>query len=622
MGTRDEGRPHDAQPGSAPDTSGSAPTAPVAAEPPESGSSAPSRRQFLTRAGFAAAGVAAGGVAGGLIGDAIGEHRGANSGTQSSQLGYQRLQPRSSPGFDHLVLVMFENRSFDNLLGYLYDPANLPPGQRFDGLSFGSYSNPDYSGNEIPAHPYAGETDFIMRQPSPDPGEQYDHVNIQLYDHIDPPENANLHGRMMLPPYNAPTPGMTASMRGFVHDYINDLRVKSGKEPGIEDYAVIMGSFTPEMLPVFSTLARSFAVYDAWHCAVPTQTFANRSFFHASTSHGFVTNEGGPQGIGKWFDPGNNSPTIFNRLTEAGIPWAIYFDDRQLISLTGFIHAPVLQRYWKSNFRTMSQFFEDVERGELPAYSFIEPRLVYDHNDMHPPAGVRFAKTVVDGDYITGGAISDVRAGDQFLHTLYSAIRASRSSTGSNAMNTMLLATFDEHGGIHDHVRPGPAVPPDGHEVGTAGEMGFRFDRLGLRVPAIAISAYTARNTIIHEEMHHAAVVATLSRKYGLRELTARDRDARTIDNAINLTVPRQPQDWPDTYPQYVPRNPEAFDPVPKGDDDRPLSPPGAGLMAMLTARYAPGQPVPTTYREAFYLIESKGRGLFGDGRGNPGVRA
>ena len=577
-----------------------------------------SRRQFLTRAGYTAAGIAAGGVAGGFVGASIADHAASRSSTQSSQLGYAPLRPRNEPGFDHLVVIMFENRSFDNLLGYLYDESNLPKGKRFNGLNFGNYSNPDYSGNEIPTHPYEGETDFIMRQPSPDPGEQYDHVNVQLFDHIDPPENAMLHGLKMLPPYNAPPKGMKPTMNGFVHDYINDLRVKSGVEPGIEDYRVIMGSFTPEMMPVFSTLAREFAVYDDWHCAVPSQTFCNRSFFHASTSHGYVTNVGGPQGISKWFDPANATPTIFNRLEEAGIPWAVYFDDRQLISLTGFIHAPVLEKYWKTNFRTMTQFFQDVDRGELPAYAFIEPRLVYDHNDMHPPAGVRFAKTVVDGDYITGGAISDVRAGDQFLHTVYSAIRSSNNEKGSNATNTMLLATFDEHGGIHDHVPPGPATPPEGL-VDT--EMGFRFDRLGVRVPAIAISAYTARNTIINDEMHHAAVIATLSKKYGLRNLTARDRGARTIDNAINLSRPRQPQDWPDTYPQYVPRNPEQFDPVPQGDDNRPLSPPGAGLMAMLVARFAPGQPVPQTYRQAFDLITAKGQGLFGDGEGNPAVK-
>jgi phospholipase C len=565
-----------------------------------------SRREFLQRAGLTVAGVAAAGVTGGVVGASI-QSAMSESATEQSQIGYERFQPRDTPGFDHLVVIMFENRSFDNLLGYLYDKANLPAGKTFDGLAFGDYSNPDFNGQPIKAHPFAGETDFVMRQPAPDPGEEYDHVNVQLFDNVDPPENARLRAEEMLPPYNAPRPGSIPTMDGFVHDYINDLRVKSGRDPGIEDYSVMMGSFTPAMLPVFSTLARSFAVYDHWHCAVPSQTFCNRSFFHASTSHGYVTNAGG--GIGKWFDPANAAPTLFNRLDDANIPWAVYFDDRQLVSLTGFIHAPSLQQFWRTNFRTMTQFYEDVVNGELPAYSFIEPRLVYDHNDMHPPAGVRVAPIAVDGDVITGGAISDVRAGDAFLHDVYTAIRNSATKNGSNAMNTMLLATFDEHGGIHDHVPPPAAEPPEERDVT---EMDFPFDRLGVRVPAIAISAYTARNTIIHDEMHHGSVIATMTRKFGLRHLTRRDQHARSIDNAVNLTVPRQPQDWPDTHPQYVPLNPEAGDPVPTGDDDRPLSPPGAGLMAMMVARYEPGTPPPTTYREAFNLITRRGLGLFG----------
>ncbi len=62
-----------------------------------------------------------------------------------------------------------------------------------------------------------------------------------------------------------------------------------------------MGGFSPEQLPVLSTLAREFAVFDAWFAAVPSQTYCNRSFFHASTSHGFVTNQDGG-GYDKWLD--------------------------------------------------------------------------------------------------------------------------------------------------------------------------------------------------------------------------------------------------------------------------------------------------------------------------------
>jgi phospholipase C len=576
------------------------------ATPPDDG---PSRRAFLKTAGFTAAGVAAGGIAGGAIGAGIGESLGQKSGTDALERQLQQLPERSGAGFDHLIVLMFENRSFDNLIGRLYDKDNLPKGQKFDGLNFGDYSNPDpLTGDRIPSHIYQGGTDYVMSQPDPDPGEAYPHVNTQLFGTVDPPENANLRLRFMTAPFNAPPKGAKPTMEGFVADYINNFRADHGTDPEPNQYRKIMGGFSPEMLPVTSALARNFAVYDHWHCAVPTQTFANRSFFHAGTSHGYVTNaiDGGFE---KWLDPNLNSTTIFNRLEEAGIKWRVYYDDRQLISMTGFIHAPVLKKFWHSNFRTMSEFYDDVKTGNLPAYSFIEPRMIYDHNDMHPPVGPQTA-TDVNGQVITGGAISDVRAGEALLHNVYTAVKNSAATSGSNAMNTMLLVTFDEHGGTYDHVPPPSAVPPKNQPPSP---MGFTFDRLGLRVPAIAISAYTAAGSVINDPMHHGSVASTLMKKYRLKPLTARDEHAPTIDNAVNLTKPRQPSSWPETHPQWVPPNPESSDPVPAGDDDRPLSPPGVGLVGMLTAFTGANEStIPKTYREAFTLIDQKGKGLFG----------
>lgn len=562
-----------------------------------------SRRDFLRVAGFTAAGLGVGGVAGGLAG-AIGgqQHPAPLPGTT--------LTPRADgPGFDHLVVVMFENRSFDNLLGYLYSDstAPLPPGQRFEGVAGRHLSNRTRDGDEVAVHAYTGPTDEVMRSPDPDPGEEYPFVNTQLFGTVDPASNGMHRVPELEPPFNAPARGTRPDMSGFLADYIDKFRGEHGRDPGPDEYRRIMGSFTPEMLPVFSTLAREFAVYDHWHCAVPSQTFPNRSFFHAGTSHGFVTNAFNP-GIGKWLDPLlNTGTTIFNRLEEAGISWRVYYDERQLVSLTGMLHAPHLEKFWKSNFRTMTTFYEDVANGTLPAYSFVEPRLTFDHNDMHPPVGP-MTRTDVDGTIIEGGGISDVRAGEALLHHLYAAIRASATPTGSNALNTTLMVTFDEHGGTYDHVPPPAAsAPPLPGET----EMDFRFDRLGVRVPTLVISAYTP-SAVINEPMHHGSLVSTLTSRFGLKHLTARDEHAPTIKNAHTLTVPRAPSTWPSTAPLYLPPNPESQDPTADGDDDRPLSPPGVGLVALLLARYAPNDPVPRTYREAYDAIHRHGEGLFG----------
>lgn len=573
---------------------------------PEGAPRSRSRRRFLA-GGAVAGGVAAAGVAGGTIGAAVASGRAREEEAP--------LPARSEPGFDHVVVIMFENRSFDNVLGQLYADGSLPAGETFEGLQTGDHSNTSAAGDTVAAHVYEGATDTIMRQPDPDPGEEYPHVNTQLFGTIDPPSNAGRTVGEMAAPYNAPADATAPTMSGFLEDYIQNIRaLKKGEDPSADEYRTIMGGFSPEMLPVFSTLAREFAVFDHWFCAVPSQTFCNRSFFHASTSHGFVTNKHGG-GYEKWLaDDLSDAPTVFNRLEEAGRTWRVYFDALQVVSYTGFLHAPVLEKYWKTNFATMDQFYADVENGDLPDYAFVEPRLVFDHNDMHPPTGA-FHEDEVDGQPLYDSALSDVRAGELLLHQVYSAIRESASTEGSNAVNTLLLATFDEHGGLYDHVPPPSATPPGD---GRKGEMGFGFDRLGCRVPAIAVSAYTRAGTIVHDEMHHGALIRTLSRLHGLEPLTDRDASAPDLFGIVNETTPRQIGDWPTTVPQYLPPNPEATPPHPaNANKDKPLSPPAVGLMGLLLARYGePGEDLPTTYQGAYEALLAHGSSLFGGGPG------
>jgi phospholipase C len=257
----------------------------------------------------------------------------------------------------------------------------------------------------------------------------------------------------------------------------------------------------------------------------------------------------------------------------------------------------------------MEQFEEDVKNGDLPEYSFIEPRMIFNHNDMHPPFG-----TLREGEYegqkLYNSALSDVRAGEALLHRVYSALRGARSKKGSNALNTAFLVTFDEHGGTFDHVPPPSAVPPE--RGAPTGEMGFGFDRLGCRVPAILVSAYTGEGSIIHDEMHHGSLIATLNRLHGLEPLTRRDATANTVFNAVNLSVPRQPYEWPTTHPQYVPPNPEAVPAPHEEHKHRPLSAPAQGLLGLLLARYAPHEDVPKTFGDAYDVLVKHGQGLFG----------
>jgi phospholipase C len=240
---------------------------------------------------------------------------------------------------------MFENRSFDNLLGRLYEPGEVAA---FDGVTGKGLSNPipDWAADQGPGGgvvPYGVATD--MNRPSPDPGEEHQHVNTQLYGSIDPLTNRGLLAHKMTAPYNAPSDLMLQpTMDGFVTDYISACTAELGKEPGYSQYAQIMAGYTPDQLPVTSALARGFATFDHWFCEVPSQTFANRSFFHAGTSSGFVVNVTPAES----FPVHNTAETIFERLDQQGLSWRVYCDPPSQFSLTGVIHAP---RLWE-HFRT------------------------------------------------------------------------------------------------------------------------------------------------------------------------------------------------------------------------------------------------------------------------------
>ena len=491
---------------------------------------APSRREFL-KVSAATAGAT-------LLTSCFG---GGDDGAPQG-LGAAEVDPLSR--FDRVIVLMFENRSLDNVLGWLY-----PAGAGFDGLADGNYANPVPSyindGHTSVAARRSPGTDADMQNPNPDPGEPYPHVNTQLYGTVIPESNRFLAPAQMQAPFNAPASGTRAAMQGFVQDYCDTFYASNGRNPTFEEYRVIMDAFTPEQLPVISTLAKSFAVYDAWFCAVPSQTYCNRSFFHASSSSGLLMNS--PHS--NWLT-GNAAPTIFNRLEDAGRTWRVYYDATQLAPLTALIHAPALAPYFLTHFATMERFYADLANDALPDYAFVEPRMLFNHNDMHPPGPL-----VIDGLKIPDP--SDVRCGDLLLHQIYTAFKASPA-----AKDTLFLVTFDEHGGCYDHVAPPGAKMPE--KIQPEGQMGFFFDRLGVRVPTIAISAYTAPGTIVKRHVHHAALVRTLCKKFGLPHLTERDVDAPDVSDAINATAMRDPSTWPVTVPPPQP---------PASGNTDPLSP-------------------------------------------------
>ena len=135
------------------------------------------------------------------------------------------------------------------------------------------------------------------------------------------------------------------------------------------------------------------------------------------------------------------------------------------------------------------------------------------------------------------------RAIEEALARIYDAIRSAASPAGSNAYNTTFFIGWDEPGGTYDHVPPGPVPPPD--PSAPAGQMGFKFDRSGYRVPAILVSPWIPQGSVFNDEYRHTSLIATLRKSWDLGEaLTQRDASARTFDALFTLDEPRDPQTW------------------------------------------------------------------------------
>lgn len=378
---------------------------------------------------------------------------------------------------DHIVVLMLENRSFDCMLGRLY-----PKSERFDGLQ-GNETNPDKNGELIQVWSGTGTDPQLMRTPDPDPGELWTDINLQIFGRSDVAD---------------PPPG--ATMTGFVLDYLQQTA-----EPA-EQYKPnsTMHYFTPDQVPVISRLAQQFAVSDRWHASAPCQTWPNRFFTHTGTANGYENN-----------DPPHfpyDMPTIFNRFDDIGMDagWKVYFHDMP--------QALTLSQLWLhlDRFRFYDEFRQDAQNGSLPAYSFIEPRYFTDlalPNDEHPP--------------------HIVTLGEQLIADVYNCLRKGPAWT-----KTLLIVTYDEHGGCFDHVPPPPAQPPS-----RTPTQPFNFDRYGVRVPAVLISPYIRQGTVLRPPgstpFDHTSIIKTLRNRFNLGPaLTLRDEAAPDLDGALLLAEP------------------------------------------------------------------------------------
>jgi len=393
-----------------------------------------------------------------------------------------------SQGLDnlkHIVVLMMENRSFDHMLGAL-----KAQDARIDGIT-PDLSNPDSTGAPVNVQPLAE----FQGQLDPDPDHHFPAVDLQIFNNSNP---------------------RVANMQGFVKSYFNQLRDSNHSQK-------IMYYFKPGKLSILSTLAREFAVFNGWFSSIPGPTICNRAFAHYGTSFGQVSMD--------VFVIKPPYKSIYERMVNATPKHSAkiyYYDDAsstmEIVNL--FQHQPEL-------FGTYEQFISDCENGSLPEYSFIEPN----YNDHPGDSGAIIASDQHPDHH--------VQEGERFIASVYNAIRDNPSLWRTTA----LLVVYDEHGGIYDHVVP-PACTPDGfsasaNDTGTG--MEFKFDRLGVRVPAILVSPWVPKGTVVKgpyepggRTFEHASIPATVTKFFlGDAQHSPREKQADTFLDLLTLDTMR-----------------------------------------------------------------------------------
>jgi phospholipase C len=457
---------------------------------------------------------------------------------------------------DHLVVLCLENRSFDHMLGFLEHPA-----EDFDGLLRGGpFDNPTWDGDSrVRATPEA------KRVLPFGPDHSHDAAMAQLaVTGRGSERRATNQG--FVRSYERKARGLApAELGGVLGPLLGwwQKRKRAGMPTAIGRGPIVMLCQPPAQVPVLSRLALDFAVCDRWFCSVPGETWPNRNFLHAATSDGETDIE-----IRAY-----TNPTIFELLEANGAKWRIYHDDTpQLWAFPKLWDSAERHKNWYP----FERFAEHVARGDLPCYSFIEPNHrpplhMLDHNpafggtpgvsdSQHPENNLVSNQAYETFDSARG---TDFARGEGLIASIYEALRANPELFA----RTMLLITYDEHGGLYDHRPPPSGVPAPGGGRGPLGRIlhaiwhrqvhRFDFGMLGPRVPAVIVSPLIDAGTVDHRVHDHASVPATLRALFApdAKPLTRRDAWAPPFHDVADRQSPRT--DLPDLS-SYLPAAPDA----------------------------------------------------------------
>ncbi len=389
-----------------------------------------------------------------------------------------------------IVIVMMENRSFDNLLGYLSLPSS---NWNVEGLGriadwedkFSSL----YQGNKFPP--------FLLTDP-------YDAIDA------DPPHERDPIATQMGAPANGVFP-----MNGFVTNYANAL---GAKPIGPGSQSPVMGYFSADQAPVTQFLAENFAICDHWFSALPAGTQPNRLMAMSGLTMIDVNQV-----------PLPDQELVYDWLTSKGVRWRVYHQGMPFFAMMTRWLPDILK---EQHFRPFAQFFDDVQNeptGELPQVIFLEP-------------------TYTDAPHIGIGyddhAPSAIRGGQEFLLECYRGL----TRVPDVWKNAVMILTYDEHGGFFDHVSP-PAWRTDP----PAGALWSRpFETLGVRVPGFVISPFVTAREVYPGILDHTSILKFLGQKFGNGSYSALV-DARPVGSVADVLNAPNAQRAAPAVPSLVP---------------------------------------------------------------------
>ena len=428
---------------------------------------------------------------------------------------------------NHIIFMAQENRSLDHYFGELrqYWADNGYTDQSFDGLpQFNPATGPPPHYGPPPTNPgcdpaYPPPKDCTIDGNSPRV-ESFELIT-QCTENTSPSWNeAHVDWD-----YYDPMGRSAAKLNGFVYTAAHDGRVLRYYD---SDGIRAMGYYDGADLNYYYFMASNFATSDRWFNPAMTRTHPNREYLVAATSQGDAYPVGTDSGDSQLL----TARTIFQELEAAHVSWKIYVNPTNT-GCTGPPYDPacLLQtsyiRYFKwgqtiptkypKNIGTIgianSDFENDLKNGTLPAVAQIEP--ASDAGlDEHPSSSDTSPSRMQNGALYVSEIINSVMGSAYWKDSAF-------------------ILTYDEFGGIFDHVSPQKTVSPDGvtpkdllpGDICNKGQTGptCNFIYTGYRVPLLVVSPYTRKHFVSHTVADITAILKLIETRFHLMALTKRD---------------------------------------------------------------------------------------------------